>query len=158
MVWNWYETDMHEEVLTFPPRGRRSWQSRVRAKRNYKRPDQPLAARGCRINMPVVRLPRARLGTPVNASVSFGPSSASANSGNGRGENNAPMPARWLEQQWLAQHQAAYAGEWLALQGSNLVAHGSSLRKVLAAAKAAGHAQPLVVQAPSDRELDFGGW
>ena len=70
----------------------------------------------------------------------------------------AAIRARQLEQAWLRQHRAEYAGAWVALEGTNLVAHGSSAREVLDAAKLAGHEQPLVVRIASEPALPFGGW
>jgi hypothetical protein len=68
------------------------------------------------------------------------------------------MSSRWLEQAWLKQHHAEYAGAWVALEGGNLVAQGSSARQVLEAAKAKGYQQPLVVHVPCEPQLPFGGW
>lgn len=75
-------------------------------------------------------------------------------------ERNGPnsISARSLEQEWLKQHHAEYAGAWVAIEGASLVAHGSSAREVLDAAKAEGWEQPLVVHIPKEPELPFGGW
>jgi len=66
--------------------------------------------------------------------------------------------SRLLEQEWLHRHRGEYAGAWVALEGTRLVAVGSSARQVLDAAKLAGYEQPLVVHIPSEPELPFGGW
>jgi hypothetical protein len=66
--------------------------------------------------------------------------------------------SRSLEQEWLAQHHAEYAGAWVALEGALLVAQGSSAREVLDAAKSGGYDQPLIVHVPPEPELPFGGW
>ena len=68
------------------------------------------------------------------------------------------IPARSLEQEWLKQHRAEYAGSWIALEGAHLVAQGSSARQVLDAARARGCDLPLVVHIPSEPPLPFGGW
>ncbi|SPF41768.1 hypothetical protein SBA4_2790007 [Candidatus Sulfopaludibacter sp. SbA4] len=68
------------------------------------------------------------------------------------------ISSRSLEQDWIVQHQAEYAGVWVALEGARLVAQGSSARVVLDAARSKGYEQPLVVHIPSGPELPFGGW
>ena len=75
---------------------------------------------------------------------------------NGRKVN--PISSRSLEQEWLDRNQAGYAGAWVAIEGTRLVAHGSSARQVLDAAQSEGYAQPLVVHIPSAPPLPFGGW
>jgi len=75
---------------------------------------------------------------------------------NGRKLN--AISSRSLEQAWLKQHQAEYAGAWVALEGARLVAQGSSARQVLDAARSEGYTQPLIVHIPSGPELPFGGW
>ena len=58
---------------------------------------------------------------------------------------------------WLAKESAAYAGQWIALAGSRLAAHGPKPAEVSEAAKAAGVEQPLFAYVPTD-DLPFGGW
>jgi hypothetical protein len=65
---------------------------------------------------------------------------------------------RSLEQEWLREHGAEYAFEWVALDGAKLVAHGKSARQVLETAKTMGYDRPLIVQVPEEPELPFGGW
>jgi hypothetical protein len=74
------------------------------------------------------------------------------------GRKPVPFSLRSLEQAWMSQHQAEYAGAWVALDGSRLLAHGSSARQVLDAARSAGCEQPLVVHIPREPQLPFGGW
>jgi predicted DNA-binding antitoxin AbrB/MazE fold protein len=62
------------------------------------------------------------------------------------------------ELQWLDRESGPYAGQWVALQGRNLVAHGEKLAIVSAAAKAAGIAEPFFARVPKDRGTAFGGW
>jgi predicted DNA-binding antitoxin AbrB/MazE fold protein len=61
------------------------------------------------------------------------------------------------ELDWLANESRHYAGEWVALDGSRLVAHGPKLATVKAAAHAAGVSRPLFASVPDD-DLPFGGW
>lgn len=73
-------------------------------------------------------------------------------------ESTAPVNERREELQWLARESAAYAGEWVALDGPRLVAHGDKLAMVRAAAKAAGIAEPFFARVQKDKDLPFGGW
>lgn len=43
---------------------------------------------------------------------------------------------RCVEYGWLAQHGGDFSGEWVALDGERVLAHGHSLKEVLAAVKA----------------------
>ena len=70
----------------------------------------------------------------------------------------APFNDRREEMQWLAKESSPYAGEWVALHGPCLVAHGEKLASVRAAAKAAGAVEPLFARVPRDRDMPFGGW
>jgi hypothetical protein len=68
------------------------------------------------------------------------------------------VSSRSLEQIWLKEHHSEFPGDWVALEGASLVAHGPSARQVLEAAKSAGYEQPLIVHIPSEPQLPFGGW
>lgn len=65
---------------------------------------------------------------------------------------------RRAEFEWLAKESAPYAGQWVALDGKRLIAHGPELAAVSAAACAAGVSQPLLTHLPPADELPFGGW
>jgi predicted DNA-binding antitoxin AbrB/MazE fold protein len=70
----------------------------------------------------------------------------------------APVNDRREEFQWLAKESGAYAGQWVALDGSRLVAHGMELATVSAAARAAGVERPLLTHLPPGGDLPFGSW
>jgi predicted DNA-binding antitoxin AbrB/MazE fold protein len=70
----------------------------------------------------------------------------------------APVNGRREEFQWLATESGPYAGQWVALDGRRLVAHGTDLATVSAAARAAGVERPLLTHLPPEGELPFGGW
>ncbi len=53
-----------------------------------------------------------------------------------------PMNERREEMVWLANESGPYAGQWVALDGGRLLAHGSRLAEVSTAARAAGVDQP----------------
>jgi hypothetical protein len=76
-----------------------------------------------------------------------------------KGEDpNEPDPSRRREMQWLSEHREEYAGQYVALWGDILVAHGPDARKVLAEARAAGKARALIARVEALDELPFGGW
>ena len=62
------------------------------------------------------------------------------------------------ELRWLSEHRAAFLGRWVALDGSRLVASGSSAKEVYLAARRAGVQVPFVEQLQNPHELPFGGW
>ena len=62
------------------------------------------------------------------------------------------------EMAWLASEASPYKGDWVALSGWRLVAHGPEASAVSAAARAAGVERPLLVHLAEDNELPFGGW
>jgi hypothetical protein len=70
---------------------------------------------------------------------------------------NAPathVNVRREEFQWLARESGPYAGQWVALAGNRLVAHGDELANVgAAAARAAGVDRPLLTHLPPVEEL-----
>jgi len=65
---------------------------------------------------------------------------------------------RLAEMHWLANESGPYSGQWVALDGPRLVAHGPQLAAVSAEAKAAGVADPLFAHVPADNGLPFAGW
>ena len=72
-------------------------------------------------------------------------------------QSSEPVNERREEMLWISKESAPYAGEWVALDGNRLVAHGPKLAAVGAAARAAGVAEPFFASVP-DNDLPFGGW
>lgn len=75
----------------------------------------------------------------------------------------APPPVwtddRWeREQRWLEEHRDEYQGQWVALEGDRLLAHGTDARAVYVAAREAGVRAPLVTRVEGRDELPFAGW
>ena len=72
----------------------------------------------------------------------------------------APPPDyhRYEELAWIGEHAKEYAGQWVAVSGSRLVAHGTDLEVVSQAARVAGVDRPLFHHVPEANELPFGGW
>ena len=73
-------------------------------------------------------------------------------------QDAAPINDRREEFLWLANHSGPYADQWVALDGSRLIAHGTELAVVSEAARAAGVDRPLLTHLPPKGELPFGGW
>ena len=69
----------------------------------------------------------------------------------------APPNSRQAEMEWLGAHQNEFPGEWVALQGSELISHGSTLRLVLEEARQRG-VEPLMVHIPDEPDLPSAGW
>jgi hypothetical protein len=73
-------------------------------------------------------------------------------------ESSELVNERREELHWLAKESGPYAGEWVALDGNRLVAHGAKLAAVSAAARAAGFEEPFFASVPDDKDLPFAGW
>lgn len=73
-------------------------------------------------------------------------------------ESSEPVKERHEELQWLAKDSSPYTGQWVALDGARLVAHGASLATVSAAADTAGVEEPLFAHVSENQELPFAGW
>jgi predicted DNA-binding antitoxin AbrB/MazE fold protein len=58
--------------------------------------------------------------------------------------------SRRAEQEWFGAHGADYLGEWLALQGNQMISHGADLLAVRDEARAKGVQHPLFVRVPED--------
>ena len=88
-----------------------------------------------------------------------GKSQAGGSEGSGaNGDVRGLDHQRRQEQQWLLDHAAEYAGQWVALSGDCLLSHGVDGRQVLSEARRAGVVVPFVVRVESPSELPFGGW
>jgi predicted DNA-binding antitoxin AbrB/MazE fold protein len=75
-----------------------------------------------------------------------------------RWDSTEPVNERRAELQWLASESGPCPGEWVALDGPRLIAHGEKLAAVNAAAKAAGVIEPFFARVPRDKDIPFGGW
>lgn len=68
-------------------------------------------------------------------------------------------PDRSREYAWIKKHGAEYSGNYVALEGEQLLAHGADGATVLAAARQAGVAVPFLVRLDNTQEEGFwGGW
>jgi hypothetical protein len=62
------------------------------------------------------------------------------------------------EQEWLRDHWREHIGQWVALQGNQLVGEAVSAREALEQARASGHRSPFLVHVTELSKLPFGGW
>ena len=65
------------------------------------------------------------------------------------GANRGRMP----EEEWLRAHGQEYSGQWVALNGEELLSHGSDARRVRDEARAKGVQTPLMVHIPDEPNL-----
>lgn len=55
-----------------------------------------------------------------------------------------PVPDPIPSQRWITEHAHEYGGQWVALDGDRLIAHGTNAAEVFAAADADGAYLPLL--------------
>ena len=70
------------------------------------------------------------------------------------GANSGRVP----EQEWLRAHGQEYSGQWVALNGEELISHGSDARGVRDEARAKGVETPLMVHLPDEPDLPSAFW
>jgi len=61
------------------------------------------------------------------------------------------------ERAWIEQHRDEYIGQWVALDGDRLLAHGANAREVADAARAAGVKAPFLERIEPKPEAYWGG-
>lgn len=69
-----------------------------------------------------------------------------------------PDPLRRREYAWLREHRDEYAGQYVALDGDQLVAHAGELRELHRLVREAGAYRPFFVRVEALDELPCGGW
>ena len=62
------------------------------------------------------------------------------------------------ERAWIDRHRNEYLGQWVALDGDNLLAHGPDARKVYETARSQGITGPYLDQVLPKQEAFMGGW
>lgn len=73
-------------------------------------------------------------------------------------DDTQPDPQRTQEYAWLREHRAEYTGQYVALYGDQLIAHGQDGRAVLRQAKSAGFPRALMIYVEALEAAPFGGW
>jgi hypothetical protein len=58
---------------------------------------------------------------------------------------------------WIEEHKEEFDGQWVCLDGDNLIAHGFDGKKVYEEAKSKGIETPFLERVKA-KELPFGGW
>ena len=71
---------------------------------------------------------------------------------------SAAKPGRMPEQEWLKAHGREYSGQWVALDGQQLLSHGSDARGVRDEARGKGVQTPLMVRIPAEPDLPSAFW
>lgn len=61
-------------------------------------------------------------------------------------------------EKWLRENREKYMGQWVALEGDQLIAHGTDALKVHAEAKAAGISVPFVEHIVEEDKNFWAGW
>ncbi len=62
------------------------------------------------------------------------------------------------EHSWVGAHRDEYLGQWVAVDGDRLIAHGTNPRQIYLAAREAGIDVPYIVRVVEGQEPFTGGW
>ncbi|MFS8085555.1 MAG: DUF5678 domain-containing protein [Acidobacteriota bacterium] len=73
-------------------------------------------------------------------------------------EEPALMQSRAEETDWIDRHRDEYLGQWVALEGDRLIAHGANARQVYLAAREAGITTPFIERVEKRQDAFMGGW
>jgi len=68
------------------------------------------------------------------------------------------VQSRATESDWVDRHRDQFLGEWVAVEGERLIAHGTNPREVYLTARAAGITTPFIVRVHEREEPFMGGW
>jgi hypothetical protein len=63
-----------------------------------------------------------------------------------------------LAQKWLTEHENEFAGQYVALDGDQLIAHKKTGKEVLDEAHKAGVKPPFITRIDAPEDQPFGGW
>lgn len=74
------------------------------------------------------------------------------------GYSTKPPKDRSRENAWLEKHRDEYDGQWVALDGDTLLAHGNKLKEVADTARAAGVMDALFVRVEGSNTPPFAGF
>jgi len=65
---------------------------------------------------------------------------------------------RTREIDWIATHRSQYMGQWVVLDGDQLIGHGHDPRLLIEKARSEGVERPLVVRIQEEPTGFTGGW
>lgn len=69
-----------------------------------------------------------------------------------------PYRTHYEERAWIEAHRDEYLGQWVALDGERLIAHGSDAKKVYDDARAHGMSSPYLAHIVPKVDAYVGGW
>ena len=69
-----------------------------------------------------------------------------------------PNLMRQKEQAWIEQHRTEYVGQWVALDGDQLICHSFNAGEVFETARRLGYSSPYVMQVQPSEAFPFAGW
>lgn len=69
-----------------------------------------------------------------------------------------PYIDRSREMAWIAEHESEYAGQWVALDGDRLIAHGDDPMAFKEKVQAEGVEIPFIVHIRKETGPFMGGW
>jgi Family of unknown function (DUF5678) len=69
-----------------------------------------------------------------------------------------PQPDRSREMRWIKEHRKEYAGQWVALDGAELLSHGTDAHQVFADARRLVTSPFFAHLEPEDEAHFIGGW
>jgi hypothetical protein len=73
-------------------------------------------------------------------------------------EQPVPLQSRAEETAWIDRHRDEYLGQWVAIEGDTLIAHGANPREVYLAAREAGVNSPFIECVEKLQDAFMGGW
>lgn len=73
-------------------------------------------------------------------------------------EQPTPLQSRAKESAWIDRHRDEYLGQWVAIEGDTLIAHGTNPRQVYLAAREAGITAPFIERVEKRQDAFMGGW
>src|SRR5258706_11211067 len=73
-------------------------------------------------------------------------------------EQPVSLQSRAKENSWIDGHRDEYLGQWVAIEGDMLIAHGANPREVYLAAREAGINSPFIERVEKRQNVFMGGW